>query len=35
MGEKLYKSKEEGLRELLKNVVDACRFRRELLKKGG
>jgi HSP90 family molecular chaperone len=25
MGEKLYKRKEESLRELLKNSVDACR----------
>ena len=35
MGEKLYKRKEECLRELLKNSVDACRVRRELLKKRG
>jgi len=35
MGEKLYKRKEECLRELLKNSVDGCRVRRELLKKRG
>lgn len=35
LGEKLYKRKEEGLRELLKNSVDACRLRKELLKKSG
>jgi predicted RNase H-like HicB family nuclease len=33
MGDKLYKRKEESLRELLKNSVDGCRLRRELLKK--
>jgi len=33
MGEKLYKEKEESLRELLKNSVDGCRLRREILKK--
>ena len=33
MGEKLYKRKEECLRELLKNSVDACKYKRELLKK--
>ena len=32
MGDKLYKRKEESLRELLKNSVDGCRSRRELLK---
>jgi signal transduction histidine kinase len=35
MGEKLYERKEESLRELLKNSVDGCRLRRELLKKQG
>jgi signal transduction histidine kinase len=33
MGEKLYGRKEESLRELLRNSVDACRFRKELLEK--
>jgi hypothetical protein len=33
MGEKLYKRKEESLRELLKNSIDACRARKELSKK--
>ncbi|MHA1363794.1 MAG: HD domain-containing protein [Candidatus Freyarchaeota archaeon] len=33
MGERLYKRKEESLRELLKNSVDACRYRKELLEK--
>jgi len=32
MGDKLYKRKEESLRELLKNSVDGCRLRGELLK---
>ena len=35
MGEKLYSRKEESLRELLKNSVDGCRLKRELLKKNG
>ena len=35
MGEKLYSRKEECIRELLKNAVDACRLRRELLRKKG
>lgn len=35
MGEKLYKSKEESIRELLKNSVDACRFKRDELRKRG
>ena len=35
MGERLYKRKEECLRELLKNSVDACRMRRDLLHKHG
>jgi hypothetical protein len=35
MGERLYKRKEECLRELLKNSVDACRMRRDLLNKRG
>jgi hypothetical protein len=35
MGEKLYARKEEALRELLKNCVDACRYRRELMTKKG
>jgi hypothetical protein len=33
MGEKLYKRKEESIRELLKNSVDGCKLRKELLKK--
>jgi hypothetical protein len=33
MGEKLYRRKEESIRELLKNSIDACRMRKELLKK--
>ena len=33
MGEKLYKRKEESIRELLKNSVDACRLRKDLFKK--
>lgn len=32
MGDKLYKRKEESLRELLKNSVDGCRLRGKLLK---
>jgi len=32
MGDKLYGRKEESLRELLKNSVDGCRLRAELLK---
>ena len=32
---KLYERKEESLRELLKNSVDACRYRRFLLKESG
>ena len=35
MGDKLYINKNESLRELLKNSVDACRFRRDELKKQG
>ncbi len=35
MGEKLYGKKEESLRELLKNSLDACRLRRESLKTRG
>ena len=35
MGEKLYKNKVESIRELLKNSVDACRFRKYLYKKNG
>jgi hypothetical protein len=35
MGERLYKRKEESLRELLKNSVDACRARNELSEKQG
>jgi len=35
MGERLYGRKEESLREVLKNSVDACRARREFLKKHG
>ena len=35
MGEKLYASKAESLRELLKNSVDACRFRKDELRKQG
>lgn len=35
MGEKLYEQKGASLRELLQNSVDACRMRRELLKKEG
>lgn len=35
MGEKLYKQKEESIRELLKNSVDGCKLRREILKKRG
>jgi molecular chaperone HtpG len=30
MGEKIYGSKELGLRELIQNSIDACRFRKEL-----
>ncbi len=33
MGEQLYINKEECLRELLKNSVDACRFRKDELRK--
>lgn len=33
MGERLYKRKKESIRELLKNSVDTCRFKCELLKK--
>ncbi|KUK72686.1 ATP-binding protein [Methanobacterium sp. 42_16] len=32
MGENLYKSKDECIRELLKNSIDACRFRQETIK---
>lgn len=35
MGEGLYKNRLESLRELLKNAVDACRLRREILRNGG
>lgn len=35
MGEKLYKYKEESIRELLKNSLDACRFRNYIFKKNG
>ena len=35
MGDKLYQSKDESIRELLKNSVDACRARKEKLKKVG
>jgi hypothetical protein len=35
MGEKLYNNKAESLRELLKNSVDACRFRKDELMKQG
>lgn len=35
MGERLYKEKDESIRELLKNSVDGCRFRRDLLSKKG
>ncbi|MBP7070736.1 MAG: hypothetical protein KBA97_06655 [Methanothrix sp.] len=35
MGEKLYNDKTERLRELLKNSVDACRFRKDELNKRG
>ncbi len=35
MGEKLYANKAESLRELLKNSVDACRFRKDELRKQG
>jgi molecular chaperone HtpG len=35
MGEKMYKHKEECLRELLKNSVDGCRYRKEMLEKSG
>jgi len=35
MGKKLYESKDACIRELLQNSVDACRMRRELLKKKG
>ncbi len=31
MGEKLYQRKEESIRELIKNSVDACRLRKEIL----
>lgn len=34
MGEKIYGSKELGLRELIQNSLDACRFRNELEFKG-
>jgi hypothetical protein len=33
MGEKLYQRKEESLRELLKNSIDACRARKEFLRR--
>ncbi|AUB59386.1 hypothetical protein BK009_01025 [Methanobacterium subterraneum] len=33
MGENLYASKDECIRELLKNSIDACRFRQETIKK--
>ncbi|MCK4491552.1 MAG: ATP-binding protein, partial [Candidatus Altiarchaeales archaeon] len=33
MGEKLYKRKEESIRELLKNSVDGCRSRKKILEK--
>jgi molecular chaperone HtpG len=32
MGEKLYRSKDECIRELLKNSIDACKFRQETTK---
>jgi hypothetical protein len=32
MGEKLYRRKEESIRELIKNSVDACHLKREILK---
>lgn len=35
MGEKLYHNKDESIRELLKNSVDACRARKESLEKKG
>jgi hypothetical protein len=35
MGERLYTRKEECLREILKNSVDACRFRRKILEEKG
>ena len=35
MGEKLYKRKEESIRELLKNSVDGCRLREKLLERYG
>lgn len=35
MGEKLYSEKTEGLRELIKNSYDSCRFRLDELKKEG
>ena len=35
MGDKLYANKTENLRELLKNSVDACRFRKDELRKHG
>ncbi len=35
MGERLYKRKEESLRELLKNSVDGCRLRKALLGRSG
>jgi hypothetical protein len=35
MGERLYKRKEESIRELLKNSVDACRLRQKILEKRG
>ena len=35
MGEKLYNRKEESIRELLKNSLDACRLRKSSLEKSG
>ncbi|MCK4796992.1 MAG: ATP-binding protein [Spirochaetes bacterium] len=35
MGDKLYKRKEESIRELLKNSLDACRFKKSLFQKKG
>lgn len=35
MGERIYESRKESLRELLKNSVDSCRYRKKLLKKNG
>lgn len=35
MGEKLYKRKEESIREILKNSLDACRLRKSLFRKNG